>query len=223
MGAGLNENPKEVWDQMVTAEQCAANKQFGDQVISAGDEIVLASPSSETTAGSWFARELDCLGSQGYAPNEEGSAMAPRSSHSKQCCGIGSNKTSAPGFLAMPARSVIHATHQRSCAIAKLDWQARGLFGHCRRNGNEAVARKNSVTPGGPGLWRPAGPHRCNGRTFYHSDGEGNVSALTDGQVLPKSDPQGNPIDYQEWDVDQHQPGVNRGPERLVTGSDGSV
>ncbi len=39
---------------------------------------------------------------------------------------------------------------------------------------------------------------------------------------LPKTDPDGNPIDYREWDINPRQPGVNRGAERLVTGSDGS-
>jgi len=42
------------------------------------------------------------------------------------------------------------------------------------------------------------------------------------GQVLPRIDAQGNPIHYREWDVNPYQPGVNRGAERVVTGSDGS-
>jgi RHS repeat-associated protein len=54
------------------------------------------------------------------------------------------------------------------------------------------------------------------GRTFQN-DGRGG------GTVLPRMDPAGNPINYREWDVNPFQPGVNRGPERLVTGSDGSA
>ena len=33
----------------------------------------------------------------------------------------------------------------------------------------------------------------------------------------------GRPINYQEWDVNRHVPGKDRGAERLVTGSDGSA
>ena len=39
--------------------------------------------------------------------------------------------------------------------------------------------------------------------------------------VLPKTDASGRRIQYQEWDVHPHRPHVNRGAERLVTGSDG--
>ena len=41
------------------------------------------------------------------------------------------------------------------------------------------------------------------------------------GQVLDRHDAKGNAITYQEWDVNPFTPGVNRGAERLVTGSDG--
>jgi ribonuclease T1 len=40
---------------------------------------------------------------------------------------------------------------------------------------------------------------------------------------LPRSDTQGKPIKYQEWDVNPKVRGVNRGAERLVTGSDGKA
>ena len=39
---------------------------------------------------------------------------------------------------------------------------------------------------------------------------------------LPSVDGQGNPISYSEYDVNPFTPGVNRGGERLVLGSDGS-
>jgi guanyl-specific ribonuclease Sa len=54
------------------------------------------------------------------------------------------------------------------------------------------------------------------GRTF-HNEGRGGE------QVLPRRDGAGRPIHYREWDVNPRRPGVNRGPERLVTGSDGSA
>lgn len=40
-------------------------------------------------------------------------------------------------------------------------------------------------------------------------------------RVLPAADPEGRRIQYQEWDVHPHEAHVNRGAERLVTGSDG--
>jgi guanyl-specific ribonuclease Sa len=43
------------------------------------------------------------------------------------------------------------------------------------------------------------------------------------GGVLPGVDGAGNAITYREWDVNPYVKGVDRGPERLVTGSDGSA
>jgi guanyl-specific ribonuclease Sa len=59
---------------------------------------------------------------------------------------------------------------------------------------------------------REAMPGYEGGRTF------GNFERL-----LPATDPQGRRIRYREWDVLPLRPGVNRGAERLVTGSDGSA
>lgn len=39
--------------------------------------------------------------------------------------------------------------------------------------------------------------------------------------ALPATDESGRRIQYQEWDVHPHREHVNRGAERLVTGSDG--
>lgn len=39
--------------------------------------------------------------------------------------------------------------------------------------------------------------------------------------ALPATDGNGRRIQYQEWDVHPHREHVNRGAERLVTGSDG--
>jgi guanyl-specific ribonuclease Sa len=43
------------------------------------------------------------------------------------------------------------------------------------------------------------------------------------GQQLPSTDAVGNGISYREWDVNPLRPGFDRGPERVVTGSDGSA
>ncbi len=40
-------------------------------------------------------------------------------------------------------------------------------------------------------------------------------------QKLPQRDALGRPIHYREWDIHPKVPGRNRGPQRLVTGSDG--
>ena len=52
------------------------------------------------------------------------------------------------------------------------------------------------------------------GRRFgnYASDGE---------QKLPVTDALGSRIHYREWDIHPRLTGQDRGPERLVTGSDG--
>ena len=40
-------------------------------------------------------------------------------------------------------------------------------------------------------------------------------------KVVPTQDDNGNAINYQEWDMNPHIQGVNRGTERILTGSDG--
>jgi guanyl-specific ribonuclease Sa len=40
---------------------------------------------------------------------------------------------------------------------------------------------------------------------------------------LPAVDSAGNPIQYQEWDVNPKRPGRSRDAERIITGSDGSA
>ncbi|MFL5342761.1 MAG: ribonuclease domain-containing protein [Gemmataceae bacterium] len=54
------------------------------------------------------------------------------------------------------------------------------------------------------------------GRTFHNAGRDGE-------RELPATDAGGKVIRYQEWDVNPKEPGVNRGAERLVTGSDGSA
>jgi ribonuclease T1 len=55
---------------------------------------------------------------------------------------------------------------------------------------------------------------------------DGYVGGRTFGnfeQRLPRKDARGKPIRYREWDVNPRVRGQNRGPQRLVTGSDGSA
>jgi ribonuclease T1 len=61
---------------------------------------------------------------------------------------------------------------------------------------------------------RQAPPDQVGGRRYgnYGRGGE---------QKLPARNARGARIDYQEWDIYPKRPGRNRGPERLVTGTDG--
>jgi dienelactone hydrolase len=64
-----------------------------------------------------------------------------------------------------------------------------------------------------------------------HIDQNGEAPAGYEGgrrfgnfeRLLPNTDRAGRRINYREWDVNPLRPGVNRGAERLVTGSDGSA
>jgi guanyl-specific ribonuclease Sa len=62
-----------------------------------------------------------------------------------------------------------------------------------------------------------AAPQGFQGGRQFQNDGRSG------GQVLPRTDANGNSITYREWDVNARQPGVPRGAERIVTGSDGSA
>jgi guanyl-specific ribonuclease Sa len=52
---------------------------------------------------------------------------------------------------------------------------------------------------------------------------EGGRKFHNEEKRLPQKDKEGNAITYQEWDVNPKVQGVNRGAERLITGSDGSA
>jgi dienelactone hydrolase len=52
---------------------------------------------------------------------------------------------------------------------------------------------------------------------------EGGRTFLNVEKHLPQTDDAGKRIKYREWDVNPLRQGTNRGPERLVTGSDGSA
>lgn len=57
-----------------------------------------------------------------------------------------------------------------------------------------------------------APPGYVGGRTFQNLE-----------KLLPQKSAAGKTIRYREWDVFPKTPGKNRGPERIVTGSDGSA
>nr|WP_229848549.1 ribonuclease domain-containing protein [Streptomyces melanogenes] len=58
------------------------------------------------------------------------------------------------------------------------------------------------------------------------SDGSGTRGGATwpnRNQALPRTGGDGNPIHYQEWDVNHKKPGQARDSERIVTGDNGSA
>lgn len=61
---------------------------------------------------------------------------------------------------------------------------------------------------------------------IHHTAPPGYVGSRHFGNFegrLPELDSAGKRINYQEWDVNAHQKGLNRGAERLITGSDSSA
>lgn len=60
---------------MSEAERWGANQKFLDRMISRGDEIILATPLDKVRPGSYFARELEYMGSKGYVPSADGTRL----------------------------------------------------------------------------------------------------------------------------------------------------
>ncbi len=52
---------------------------------------------------------------------------------------------------------------------------------------------------------------------------KGGEQFMNRGTKLPPKDSAGNPVKYQEWDVNPKQRNRSRDAERIVTGSDGSA
>jgi len=89
-----------------------------------------------------------------------------------------------------------------------------------------ASVSTNAVTPNIPAyalstldVIRQTGraPNGYRGGTRFFNDGRDG------GTTLPATAADGARIRYQEWDVHPWVRGVNRGAERLITGSDGSA
>jgi guanyl-specific ribonuclease Sa len=65
--------------------------------------------------------------------------------------------------------------------------------------------------------------HNGNPRPDYKGNGQFDNDGRSGSEVLPKTDADGNAIVYREYDVNPYEKGVNRGGERLVIGTDGTV
>lgn len=58
---------------------------------------------------------------------------------------------------------------------------------------------------------------------LHHTAPAGYIGSRQFGNFegrLPETDSAGKRITYQEWDINPHHKGLNRGAERLITGSD---
>ena len=76
---------------------------------------------------------------------------------------------------------------------------------------------EHAQTDRGEGLSVPRLQGGYKGGSGFANDGrEGS-------QILPGETSGGDPITYREWDVNPNVKGVDRGGERIVTGSDGSA
>ncbi len=67
--------PEAAWNKMSETQRLAANHKFLDRMISRGDEIILATPLDKVRPGSYFARELEYMGSKGYVPSADGTRL----------------------------------------------------------------------------------------------------------------------------------------------------
>jgi guanyl-specific ribonuclease Sa len=134
-------------------------------------------------------------------------------------------------------------------ALAFFGWLGAGLLGAGAAPAQAAqgvVGTEDVPQPGGASLLADKGKDRKDsgssiklpkgvpakvGKVLKYIDEhkkapEGYVGGRTFGNFekhLPTKDRRGKPIKYQEWDVNPKVQGKNRGPERLVTGSDGSA
>jgi hypothetical protein len=75
LGARRFNIPEAAWNRMSQAERWAANQKFLDRMISRDDRTILSTPLDKVRLGSYFARELEYLGSKGYVPSADGTRL----------------------------------------------------------------------------------------------------------------------------------------------------
>lgn len=108
---------------------------------------------------------------------------------------------------------------------------ALGMYAGRGHTGPAGVADVRDL----PQVQLPAGVPAKVGSVLKHVDQHGTAppgfvggrvftnDGRNDEQVLPRADPDGEPITYHEYDVNRRVPHQNRGAERLVIGTDGSA
>lgn len=95
----------------------------------------------------------------------------------------------------------------------KLTYEAYKILQRIRSLKNIPESAERAAEAARNGVSRPG--YKGGGR--FKNDGRSG------DQVLPKTDANGNPIDYKEYDVNPRVPGQGRGTERVVYGSDGKA
>jgi hypothetical protein len=60
--------PMHIWSTLTEDEQWKANEEFLAQAISAGEQIILATPPEKVPGGRTLEKELNYLASRGYLP-----------------------------------------------------------------------------------------------------------------------------------------------------------
>lgn len=108
-----------------------------------------------------------------------------------------------------------HPKHRRQADEGPVDSRSKGDHEGTRRRPADVPEKATKV------LRYIDEHHRApegyeGGREFHNAGASGH-------RGLAQTDANGKAITYREWDVNPKERGVNRGAERLVTGSDGSA
>jgi hypothetical protein len=68
LGAKAFAIPQSEWDAMSPDKRWALNREFLDEAMASGEQIILATPPEKVPVGSTLEMELDYLASFGYLP-----------------------------------------------------------------------------------------------------------------------------------------------------------
>ena len=110
-------------------------------------------------------------------------------------------------------------------AVVLFVWQRRQ---HARQF-NPAPSSQQTTLPGNTVGGAQAPAYALEVLSYIRRNGEapkgyvGGREFMNKEKRLPQKDVSGQRIRYSEWDVHEKVPGQNRGPERLITGSDHSA
>lgn len=147
--------------------------------------------SNTGTANSWPAVQQACGGSNSCEQEVAGNLAKTEAGMLSVAAGAGT----AQGILRIfVQRGVREQVRQETKGY--VPQKARDVVGHVKENNGAA----------------PAG---FKGGREFKNDGRAG------GETLPKTDSAGNKTTYREYDVNPYQKGVDRGAERVITGSDG--
>lgn len=64
-----------LWNRLSVADRWTLNREFLDAAIRRGDQIILATPPNQVRSGSYLAREVEYLESNGYRFDQATSSM----------------------------------------------------------------------------------------------------------------------------------------------------